>query len=472
MEQTILHFGDDAVVADQSDGVVNPFDGSLVASVPSCTPGHVDEACAIATRALDRGLPQAERCEILERAASLLRSRIDEFSATIALEAGKPIRTAVGEAQRCADTLTFSAAAGRTLAGEVIAMDASSAGEGRLGFTVVEPLGVIAAITPFNFPLNLVAHKLAPAIAAGCPVVLKPAELTPLSAIRLVNLLVEAGLPRDWITVVTGLGQTVGQALVEHDTPAMVTFTGSTTVGWQIAKSAYRKRVCLELGSTAPLIIDVGSDVSLIAKKVAVAGYSHAGQSCISTQRVLVHAELYDDFLTELSDEVTALVVGNPIDPTTDVGPLITQHQAERVEEWVKEASDMGGEIILGGDRTDAIVTPTVVANVPTDCRLWRDEVFGPVVGVVRYDDFGAALDLANDTDLSLQAGVWTPDVTKAMQAIKALDFGGVLINEVPTFRADQQPYGGTKGAGNTREGPAYTVREMSKEKFVMFTAP
>ena len=469
MDQTVLSLGERVVVADESDDVLNPYDGSVVASVPSCNVGHVDEACRVAEAALHRGLPQATRAEILERATALLRSRVNEFASTIALESGKPIRTAMLEASRCADTLAFSAAACRLLAGEVVPMEASHSGAGRIGFTVVEPIGVVAAITPFNFPLNLVAHKVAPAIAAGCPVVLKPAELTPLSAIRLVSLLLEAGLPRDWVTIVTGLGQTVGQALVEHPTPKMVTFTGSARVGWGISAAASRKKVALELGSTAPLIIEPGSNVETIAEKVSVSGFSHAGQSCISTQRILVHSSLKNDFVAALEAEVTKLVTGDPLVATTDVGPLITGHEARRVEQWIAEARGDGATVVVGGLRDGAMVKPSLVTDVPLKCRLWREELFGPAVAVVAYDDFTTALDLANDTDLALQAGVWTPDVTTALQAVHALDFGGVLINEVPTYRADQQPYGGTKGAGNTREGPAYTVREMSREKFVMF---
>ncbi len=469
MDQTVLSLGDRIVVADDSEDVLNPYDGSVVASVPSCNAGHVDEACRVAKAALDRGLPQATRAEILERAAALLRVRVDEFASTIALESGKPIRTAMAEATRCADTLAFSAAACRLLAGEAVPMEASHSGAGRIGFTIVEPIGVVAAITPFNFPLNLVAHKVAPAIAAGCPVVLKPAELTPLSAIRLVSLLLEAGLPRDWVTVVTGLGQTVGRALVEHPTPAMVTFTGSARVGWGIAAAAPRKKVALELGSTAPLIIEEGSSVETIAAKVGVAGFSHAGQSCVSTQRILVHSSLKGAFVEALEAEVNKLVTGDPLVPATDVGPLITGHEAKRVENWIAEARAGGATVVVGGLRDGAIVEPSLVTDVPLECRLWREELFGPAVAVVAYEDFSTALELANDTDLALQAGVWTPDMAAALEAVRALDFGGVLINEVPTYRADQQPYGGTKSAGNTREGPAYTVREMSREKFVMF---
>ena len=471
MEQTLLPLGSGVIVADARDEVRSPYDGALVASVPSCTAGHVDEACGVASEALKRGLPQSQRAEILERAASLLRQRVAEFASTVALESGKPIRTAHVEALRCADTLAFSAAEARLLAGHVVPLDASTSGAGRIGFTITEPLGVVAAITPFNFPLNLVAHKVAPAIAAGCPVVLKPAELTPLSAVRLISLLLEAGLPRDWVTVVTGPGQTVGRALVAHSVPAMVTFTGSTAVGWSIAAAAPKKKVSLELGSTAPVIIEPNTDLGLIASKIAVAGYAHAGQSCVSTQRVLVHHGVCEEFTELLDKEVSSLTVGNPLDAATDVGPLITPHEATRVESWINEARERGGVVVRGGERSEGLVSPAVVLEPPKNCRLWRDEVFGPVVGVASYEDFDEALSLANDTHLALQVGVWTSDVDKALAAIRALDFGGVFINEVPTFRADQQPYGGTKDAGNTREGPAYTVREMTREKFVMFSS-
>jgi len=453
--------------------VRNPYDGEVVGAVPSCTADDVDRACHAAAAALTRDdFVQHERARVLERAADLLRERLDEFALTICLEAGKPIRTARTEAARCVDTLTFAAVEARRLTGETIPMDASESGAGKIAFALRVPIGVVAAITPFNFPLNLVAHKLAPAIAAGCPVVLKPASQTPLSAIRLVDLLVEAGLPRDWITVVTGSGGTIGDALVGHDVPRMVTFTGSSDVGWGIPAKAPRKKVSLELGSNSALIIETGCDLEAIAAKVKVAGFSHAGQSCISTQRIYVHSSVHGDFLEAISAAVESLVVGDPRDKATDVGPLIAAGETERVASWIKEAEADGARVVTGGDVVDGLLTPTVVDGAPPDAKVCAKEVFGPVVTTTPYETFEDALDLADAGPYGIHAGVYTDDLGKALLAARRLHVGGVLVNEVPTFRADQQPYGGVGESGNTREGPRYAVEEMTELRFVSLQSP
>jgi acyl-CoA reductase-like NAD-dependent aldehyde dehydrogenase len=448
--------------------VRNPYDDSLLGTVPLCGADEVDRACRTAAAALARrDLPQHERARVLERAADLARDRADELARTICSEAAKPIRTARGEASRCVDTLTFSAVEARTLSGELLPMEASAAGAGKLGYAMRVPIGVVAAITPFNFPLNLVAHKLGPAIAAGCPVVLKPAPDTPLSAIALRDLLVDAGLPDDWITIVTDRGSEAGAPLVEHPIPRMVTFTGSAPVGWKIAELAARKRVALELGSTSPVIVEPGTDVEAIATAIARTGFSHAGQSCISVQRVLVHRDIAGALTDALVAAAEALVVGDPADEATDVGPLIRARENDRVADWIAEATDGGARVVTGGALRDRIFPPTVVADVPTDCRLYKDEVFGPVVDVNRYHDLDQAIAMANATDHAIHAGIFTPDLATALRAARELDFAGVLVNEVPTYRADQQPYGGVRDAGNTREGPAYAVREMTELKTV-----
>jgi acyl-CoA reductase-like NAD-dependent aldehyde dehydrogenase len=396
-----------------------------------------------------------------------MADRIDEFGTTIALEAGKPIRTARAEAGRCVDTLTFSAAEARKLTGEMIPMDASASGFGRLSFALRVPIGVVAAITPFNFPLNLVAHKLAPAIAAGCPVVLKPASSTPFSSIMLVELLIEAGMPEDWVSVVTGSGEDVGEPLITNPIPALVTFTGSPAVGWRIPSMAPRKKISLELGSNSPLIVEPDADLDLVASKVRVAGFSHAGQSCISTQRILVQERVHDRFVDALSEAIGSLVVGDPLDEATDVGPLITPEETQRVLDWIDTAVADGATLAAGGELKDGLLVPTVVDNVPLDVDLCAKEVFGPVVVVIPYSTFDEALEIADTGAYGLHAGIFTNDLPKALKAVKKLNFGGVLINEVPTYRADQQPYGGVKDSGNTREGPAYAVQEMTQLKFV-----
>jgi acyl-CoA reductase-like NAD-dependent aldehyde dehydrogenase len=328
---------------------------------------------------------------------------------------------------------------------------------------------VVGAISPFNFPLNLVAHKLAPAIAAGCPVVLKPASQTPFSGIALAELLIDdCGLPAEWLHVVTGSGSVIGNAIVDHDGIALITFTGSPDVGWSIRARAPRKKVGLELGNNAPVIIEANSDWQAAAEKIKVAGFSHAGQSCISTQRILAHRDIVDPFVEALVKHVSALVVGDPRDEATDVSALITPGERDRVKAWIDEAVAGGAEVAHGGELDEhGVLVPTVLIGVRPDMKVCSQEVFGPVVGVAAYDDLDEALRLANDTRYGLQAAIFTHDLGDAMRAFHTLDFGGVLVNEVPTWRADQQPYGGVRDSGNTREGPAYAVREMTELRFV-----
>ncbi|HEX5586255.1 MAG TPA: aldehyde dehydrogenase family protein, partial [Acidimicrobiia bacterium] len=331
------------------------------------------------------------------------------------------------------------------------------------------PIGVVGAISPFNFPLNLVAHKLAPAIAAGCPVVLKPASATPLSAIALARLLLtECGLPTGMLNVVTGSGGAVGDPLVDHPDVAMITFTGSPEVGWGIRGRAATKKVGLELGNNAPVIVEPGADVATVAAKVAVAGFSHAGQSCISTQRVYVHHDVESALLDALAPLVDALVVGDPLDERTDVSALITPKERDRVVSWIDEAVAAGAKVATGGTERDGMLVPTVLTDVTPDMKVCAGEVFGPVVAVQRYAHVDDAFRLANDSRYGLQAAIFTPDLDLALRAARELDFGGVLVNEVPTFRADQMPYGGVRDSGNTREGPHDAVREMTETRLVI----
>jgi acyl-CoA reductase-like NAD-dependent aldehyde dehydrogenase len=381
------------------------------------------------------------------------------------------MKTARIEAERAVSTFQFAAAEARTLSGDVVPLDASSPGVGKLGFTLRLPIGVVGAISPFNFPLNLVAHKLAPAIAAGCPVVLKPASQTPLSALNLADLLIdECGLPGEWLSVVTGGGGTVGNALVDHPEVAMITFTGSPDVGWGIRARAPRKKVGLELGNNAPVIVAGDADWETAADKIKVAGFSHAGQSCISTQRIYVHRSVAGAFTEALVQRVESLVVGDPLADTTDVSALISTGDRERVASWVQEAVDGGASVLTGGTiGPDGVLAPTVLGDVKPDMKVCAREVFGPVVTVSTYDSLDEALALANDTAYGLQAAIFTQNVGDALRAVQTLDYGGVLVNEVPTWRADQMPYGGVRDSGNTREGPHYAVREMTETRVVVF---
>ncbi len=448
-----------------------PYDDALLGRIPEMTPADVDKAVAFAKKALhDEPLPQWKRAEILDSAAALLAERRDQFGTCIALEAAKPIKTARVEAERAAGTFQFSAAVARTLTGETVPLEASAVGAGKIGFVLRVPIGVVGAISPFNFPLNLVAHKLGPAIAAGCPVVLKPASQTPFSAILLARMLIEeCGLPPAYLQIVTGGGTTVGGALVDNPDVALITFTGSPEVGWGIRGRAPRKRVGLELGNNAPVIIEPDGDWKSAVAKIKVAGFSHAGQSCISTQRLFVHESIVDSVAAELADAVKTLVVGDPMDEATDVSALISKGERDRVKSWIDEAVAEGGRVACGGEiGPDGVLQPTVIVDAKPDMNVCALEVFGPVVAIQSYSDYDDALAKANDTRYGLQAAVFTSDITKAMKAARTLDFGGVLVNEVPTWRADQMPYGGLRDSGNTREGPAYSVNEMTEERLII----
>ena len=450
--------------------VRSPYDGSVVGEVAVCSAADVDAAVAGAGETLqERPLPPWRRAAILDAAARALAQRSEEFARTISMESAKPLKTARIEALRAASTFTFAAVAARTLAGEMVPVGAAEIGEGKLAFTLRVPVGVVGAITPFNFPLNLVAHKVAPALAAGCPLVLKPASQTPLSALALRRLLIDAcGLPEGWLHVLPGAASDVGTALVDHPAVPYLTFTGSGEVGWGIRERAPRKKVALELGNTSPLIVEADGDFASAAEKVSVAGFSHAGQSCVSTQRVYVHRSIADDFLAALVPRVERLQLGEPLDEGTDVSSLISTADRDRVQAWVEEAL-AGGAVARCGNKVEGtLLYPTVLDGVTPDMKVCREEVFGPVVAVQRYDDYDEALRLADDTRYGLQAGVFTSDLAKAMRAARSLRFGTVLVNEVPTWRADQMPYGGVRASGNTKEGPSYAAREMTEERLVV----
>jgi acyl-CoA reductase-like NAD-dependent aldehyde dehydrogenase len=454
--------------------VHNPYDGTVVGRVPIGDAALVDRAARAAQKAFEAdAFPQHERAAVLDRAAQLVADREDELTATIAAEAGKPLKTARVEAQRCVSTLTFSAVEARKLTGETVPMEASATGMGKVGIVLRLPYGVVGAITPFNFPLNLVAHKLGPAIAAGNAVVHKPAGQTPLSAIKLAEILQEAGLPGGWLHVICGPGGEVGNAIVDHELTRAISFTGSAEVGWGIRERAAKKKVSLELGSTAPLIVHEDGDWEAAADKAQVHAYSHAGQSCISVQRILVHETIAEAFAKRLVANVESLVVGDPMDTNTDVGPLISEGDRDRVKEWIDEARDGGARVLAGGELTDEdrCLEPTVIEGPSREQKVWCDEIFGPVATLNAFSSFDEAIEMANDARFGLQAGIFTRDVGRAIEAGRRLEFGGVLVNEVPTFRADQQPYGGVKDSGNTREGPAYAIRELTEERFVTLQA-
>jgi acyl-CoA reductase-like NAD-dependent aldehyde dehydrogenase len=372
------------------------------------------------------------------------------------------------EAKRAMSTYTFAAVEARKLAGEMVPMDAAQAGEGKLAFTLRKPIGIVGAISPFNFPLNLVAHKLAPALAAGCPVVLKPASQTPLSALLLAELEEEAGLPPGWLSVVVGPSSEIGDVLVEDERVKAITFTGSGQVGWGLKERAPKKKVSLELGNATPVIVAADADLDAAATALAANSFSFAGQSCISVQRIYVERAAYDGLIELMLPRVEALQVGDPADEETDVGPVIDEDAKQRILEWIDEARKAGAEVLAGGEDRDGLIGPTVIAGANRDLKVSCEEVFGPVVTVNAVDSIEEAIELANGTRYGLQAGVFTSSLDTALRAARELDFGGVTVNEAPTFRSDQMPYGGVKDSGNTREGPHYAVRELTEEHLVV----
>jgi len=447
--------------------VRSPYSGDVVARVAKGGADETKRALDAAERALADPLPAHKRAEILVKVAGLIGKRHEEMARTISDEAGKPIKTARVEASRAMSTYTFAAVEARKLAGEMIPMESAQAGEGKLGFTVRKPIGIIGAISPFNFPCNLVAHKIAPALAAGCPVVLKPASQTPLSALLLAELEQEAGLPAGWLNVIVGPASQIGDVLVEDERVKLITFTGSGEVGWRLQERAPRKRVKLELGNSTPVIVTADADIETAATKLAANAFAFAGQSCISVQRIYFERASYDAFVQSFVPKVEALVVGDPADDDTGVGPVIDAGARTRIAEWIEVARSSGAEVLTSGEE-GALIKPTVIAKVGDDQKVSCHEVFGPVVVINPVDSLDEAIERANGTRFGLQAGIFTSSLDSALRAADGLEFGGVIVNEAPTFRSDQMPYGGVKASGNTKEGPAWAVREMTEERLVV----
>jgi len=466
-ERKLLIGGDWVETGDWLE-VLSPYDGALVGRVAKAGADEARRAVDAADLAMREPIPAHERATILDRVAALLSERADDAARTISAEAGKPMKAARVEAARAVSTYTMAAVEARKLAGDAVPMEASQAGVGKLAFTLRLPIGIVGAISPFNFPLNLVAHKIAPALAAGCAVVLKPASQTPLSALFLAELETEAGLPSGWLNVVCGPAGAIGDVLVEDERVKLITFTGSGPVGWKLRERAPRKRVNLELGNATPVIVAADADLEDAATRLASNAFSFAGQSCISVQRIYVERGAYDAFLESFLPRVEALRVGDPADESTDVGPLIARSERDRVLSWIEDATARGARVLTGGTLEDDLLRPTVVADAPVDAKVSCDEVFGPLCTVTPYDTLDEAIALANSTRFGLQAGVFTSNVKSALRAAGELEFGGVTVNEAPTFRADQMPYGGVKDSGNTREGPAYAIREMTEERLVV----
>ncbi len=468
-QEYLLPIGDEWVRTEKTDTLRLPYDGSPIATVPQGDAALVTRAAKAARKAADvlENWSNYERAELLDRIALLVRRDHAAFASVISQETGKPISEARIEVDRSLQTLLASSIVARGLHGEVVPIDGASIGAGRMAMTIRQPLGVIGIITPFNVPLNLALHKLGPALAGGNAVVHKPSEQTPLSALKLAHIIREAGAPAGTYNVVTGPGETVGRALVECPGIDMITFTGSVETGRAIRALAGLKKVTLELGGNCAVIIEPDADLDAAVTRVVQGGYGYSGQVCISVQRVYCHESVAAAFSAKLVSAVEKLRVGPPGEDSSQISSLISEDAARRVEEWTHEAAQAGAKILTGGDRTNATIRPGVLADVPEESTFMRNELFGPLVAVNKYSKLDDAIALVNGTPYGLQAGIYTQHLQRAFQAARKLRAGGVLINDVPTFRADHMPYGGTKNSGLGREGPRYAVEEMTEPKLI-----
>ncbi len=452
--------------------VRSPYDGEPVALVHRAGPEDVERAIAGAVEAFQvtRHLPSWQREQVLERIAAGIAARREELARTIALEAGKPIKIARVEVDRAVFTFSVAAEESKRIYGEIVPLDWLPGNENRVAQTRRVPLGPVAGITPFNFPLNLVAHKVAPALAAGNPILLRPASQTPTSSLILGQIALDAGWPADAIAVLPSSTETA-RPLVEDDRIKLLTFTGSPAVGWALRARAGRKRVTLELGGNAAVIVDADADVPYAAERVAWGAFTYAGQTCISVQRVLVHRDVHDAFVAELVRGVEDLKVGDPLDEDTDVGPVIDAASADRIEEWLDEARAGGATVLTGGEREGSVWQPTVLANLREEMRVSCEEVFAPLVVVTEFSDIGSAIDAAGRSEFGLQAGLFTHDMRVVDAAFDRIEVGGLMVNDVSTFRIDHMPYGGVKSSGLGREGLRYAIEEMTELKLMTFNA-
>jgi acyl-CoA reductase-like NAD-dependent aldehyde dehydrogenase len=446
-----------------------PYDGEPVATVHRAGADDLEQAIQGAVRAfaVTRKLPAHKRAAILRGIADTIKERGEDLARTIALEAGKPVKQARLEVGRTVNVFAVAAEEAGRFDDEVLHLDALPGGEQREGIVKRFPIGPIAAITPFNFPLMLSAHKIAPAIAAGCPIVHKPASQTPVSAIKLAQIVLEAGWPADALSVLP-LSSADADPLAEDERFKLLTFTGSPVVGWDLKRRAGAKRVTLELGGNAGVIVHSDADLARAAERCAVGGYSYAGQSCISVQRIFVHEQVYDRFVQELVPRVEALKVGHPLDEEADLASMITEKDAGRVREWLDEATGAGAQYLTGGTVEGGVVRPTVLAKAGPDLRVNCMEIFAPVVTVQPYSEFDEALNSINNSEYGLQAGVFTNDVNRIFHAYDELEVGGVMVNEVPSWRVDSMPYGGVKQSGFGREGLKYAIEEMTEPRLLV----
>lgn len=470
MKQKLLINGE-WIEAKQYVTLQSPYSGETIAEIPAATIEEVDAAidAAFQARHVMAAMPAHQRAAILEKLVVLMEQRAEEAARIIALEAAKPISTARGEVARTIQTYKFAAEEAKRIHGETLPLDAAPGGENRVAYTVREPLGVVGAITPFNFPMNLVAHKVGPAIAAGNTIVLKPAAQTPLSAFFVAELLLEAGLPAGALNVVTGSGSVVGDRIVTDDRVQKVTFTGSPAVGIGIRNKAGLKRVTLELGSNAAVIVDKGVAIEKIIARCVQGAFAYQGQVCISLQRVYVHEDVYEQFVNAFIEATNRLTVGDPLDPQTDVSALISPADVKRTLSWIEEACQHGAQVATGGMAEGNLLMPTVLLGVDPAQKVSCQEVFAPIVLINKISSVEEGIALVNESRYGLQAGIYTDNIHTALTAAEKLHVGGVIINDIPTFRVDHMPYGGVKESGIGREGVKYAIEEMTEMKLVVF---
>lgn len=450
--------------------IKSPYNGRVVGKVEVDSQKTLEEKMETTKKGFEKmkRLSKYERAEILIRASRMIKETEEEFVNILVGEVGKTKREALEEVRRCVETIKLSGEEARRLAGEEIPFSGAPKGIGKIGFYQRSPIGIVGAITPFNFPLNLVAHKIGPALAAGCSIILKPASKTPLSAIKLKEILINSGIPEEALQIVIGPGEEIGMGIVRHPLPRAITFTGSKEVGEKIAKNAGMKKIILELGSNSTCIIFKDADICSAAKKIKVGGYALAGQVCISVQRVYVEEDIFEKFLEKLTEEVKKIKVGDPSREDIDMGPMISTEALEKAVMWIEEGIKEGAKPVLEGKREGNLLYPWIIKDAPHDSKLIQQELFAPVVVVNKFRDVDEAIRFVNDTPYGLQAGIFTKDINKALTTAQQIDVGGVLINEVPTFRVDLMPYGGVKGSGLGREGPAYAIKELTEEKLII----
>lgn len=455
---------------DESIEVINPFDGQIVETVPRATAQDVEEAIESTKRGAEemKSLSGYERFEILNRATALLRQRADEMARTLSMEEGKTLGEALFEVDRAAQTLELSGEEAKRLSGEVLPLDGGKGVKNKLGFTLRIPCGVVAAIAPFNFPLNLVCHKVGPAVAAGNSVILKPASDTPLVSLKLVEILLEAGLPPLGISCLTGSGSLVGEKICSDPRIRKISFTGSKEVGERICAIAGIKKVTMELGSNCPLVVLPDADLDEVANAAVSSAYTNAGQVCISAQRLIVVDSVREELIETMKPKVESLKAGDQLSEETGIGPMVRESEAYRVEKWIQEAVGDGARVVCGGERDGAVMQPTLLDGATTDMRVCREELFGPAVSVMSISGVDEAIRLANDTEFGLSAGLFTKDIDAAVRFAREVDSGNIHINWGPLWRTDGMPYGGLKGSGIGKEGPKYAIDEMTEMKSVV----